>query len=665
VPDAAEWRAAFREDRFLAHEKLFAHRHEYPFAPFHPLLVDDFWSQDWRYVDLGFRECGKTTLVEEGIAVAACEEAFSNCLIIGAKEELAAELLANIKSELENNDALLGIYGDQRGEIWTQTKITLKGGHCIQARGVGQTMRGTQHRNRRPDLVIINDFEDDEELLTPEGRRRTLRWFLKVLLPACDRARRKIRIYDTVRDADSVPMRLIKHEGWPHRIIPVSWIDGDGEERSSWPGHPTLTPEWIASERQTYVRLGEADIWEREYMCSAESQADRTFTSEMIRVMPQIRAWQAVYAMIDPARTIKRTSATTGWAVWSWVNNRLIVWEAGARRLLPDEIVDLAFRIARDYNPIEIGVEEDGLNEWLLQPIRQRMFREGLVIPCRGVRAPRGKVDFIRGLQPFFANGEAILAAEMPDLRDQLLAFPTGRIDAPNALAYALLIRPGRMIYENWNPNSNISVTEAARHRPLYLAADATGSRVAVALLQLLDDRTAVLADWISEGDAGAALEGIVRQASMAVGGSKLILVAGAKHWQQYNNVGLVQAARGLGLEVRQGGDPERGRAFLRKEIGRLTQGGPAFVAAPAARWTLNALAGGYSLPLRDGHIAGAAADNGYKVLMEGIEALAGLFAFGLEEEDDDAPGNFGYDSAGHRYRSALPPRMLRQNARH
>src|SRR5271165_313585 len=157
-------RAAIRADRFRAHEVIFRHRHEYPFAPFHPEIVEHFWSDAWAGIALGFRECGKTTLVEEGIVIAACEGAFRNCLIIGAKEELAAELLINIKSELDNNDALLGIYGDQHGATWTGTKVVLKSGVCIQARGVGQNMRGTQYMNRRPDLIIVNDFEDDEDV---------------------------------------------------------------------------------------------------------------------------------------------------------------------------------------------------------------------------------------------------------------------------------------------------------------------------------------------------------------------------------------------------------------------------------------------------------------------------------------------------------------------
>lgn len=632
-----------------AHEKLFPHRHEYPFAPFHQQIVDDFWSPAWNGITLGFRESGKTTLVEEGIVIAALYRQFRNCLIIGAKEELAAELLTNVKSEIENNELVRDLWGDQHGATWTTTKVTFANGNrCIQARGVGQTMRGTQHLNQRPDLVVINDFESDDDVVTPEGRRKALRWFLKVLLPACDRTRRKIRIYDTVRDPDSVPMQLIKRQHWPHRLIPISYIDEAGDMQSSWPGHPTLTPEWIEKEREVYQQLGELDIFNREYMMDTAAQADRTFSAEHIRVERIEHTFQGKYAMIDPARSVRRGSAHTGWAVWSWERHRLIVWEAGAKHLLPDEVVELLFRLNRDHAPVEIGVEEDGLNEWLLQPIRQRAA--GQSIPYRAVRAPRGKLDFIRGLQPFFAAGEVTLAGEMPELRDQLLGFPTGRIDAPNALAYALLLKPGRLIYENWNPNAHIR----PRNDPvgsLYLAANATRELVAGIAVTVADGRIRVLGDWIVEGDPGEAAERLVRQASMFAGGG-LTVIVGPQHFDQWTNVGLVQALRNIGILCRPGGSGDGGRAVLQRSLERNRGGEPEFCVAPEAAWTLRALGGGYARPFRDGRVADQAEDNRYKVLMTGLENLAGLWQWGVEEERER---NYAYDEAGRPYLSVLP----------
>jgi hypothetical protein len=647
-------RELIARDRFAAHEELFGHRHEYASAPFHRELVEDFWSEDWACVDLGFRECGKTTLVEEDLVMTACEGLYRNIIIVGAKEMLAAELLQSVKTEIEQNEVVQGVYRVGPGHTWTQTKVVLSNGVCIQAIGRDQSLRGTKYEDRRPDLVIVNDFEDDEDLLTPEGRRRTLRWFLRILLPACDRRRRRIRIYDTVRDAESVPMLLIRQEGWRHRFIPISYLDEAGEERSSWPGHPTLTTAWIEKERALYRKMGALDIWEREYMCNAASEESRVFTSEMIRVEPQERVWQRVYAMIDPARSIGRGAATTGWAVWSWVRHRLIVWEAGAKRLLPDEIVELAYRIGAEYDPVEIGIEEDGLNEWLNQPIRQEAVRRRRSIPYIPVKAPRGKLDFIRGLQPFFKAREVVFAQESADLREQILSFPTGRIDAPNALAYALLLRPGRLMYENFIPEVHIVDEAADLDGTLYLFANAADGFVACGLFAIRGREAAILADWIVEGDPQVELEGIVREASM-IAGRRFEVVCPPKHFEMYGNVGLAQAARALGLEVRQGGEPLQGRAWLRKELEKRTRDGATFLVSSRAHAVINAMAGGYEAEsLR----SETAKPGRYKILMEGLESFCALLDFGLQ--DDRGERNMRVGTDGRHYLSAMPGERVR-----
>ena len=112
-----------------------------------------------------------------------------------------------------------------------------------------------------------------------------------------------------------------------------------------------------------------------------------------------------------PASTLRvAPSATTGKAVWSWIGRRLIVWELKAERWSPDEIIADILDTNDRYSPVWLGVEKTGLNEWIMQPLRQAA--RGRLLPIRGVEAPRGKLDFIRSLQPFFAAGEVLIIGE-------------------------------------------------------------------------------------------------------------------------------------------------------------------------------------------------------------------------------------------------------------
>jgi hypothetical protein len=84
-----------------------------------------------------------------------------------------------------------------------------------------------------------------------------------------------------------------------------------------------FTMAWVERTRQRYRRLGDIEGWEQEYMCRAVAEEMRAFWREYIRVMPRVRSCEGVWCMIDSARTLARTSATTGWAAWSWIRDRL------------------------------------------------------------------------------------------------------------------------------------------------------------------------------------------------------------------------------------------------------------------------------------------------------------------------------------------------------
>lgn len=639
------------DNRRLAHKVLFPHRHLDADPPFHGEMIDALHGSAPEVLLMAFRGAAKSTRAEEAVILRGCFQEFHNALIVGASERRAVERLLAVKRELELNEAIAWLFGEMSGGVWQETKIELRNGVVIQAAGRDQNLRGVKHLDWRPDFVLIDDVEDPEAVQSPDGREKTMDWLLAELVPACD-PRRVIRMLATPMDADSVPMRLKRRGEWPVLEYPIEYLDERGERVPSWPERYPM--EWIDRTRKTYFDQGKGVLWEREYMLSPIAESARIFRQEMIRVEPRERRWEACFAAIDPARTVKATSATTGWAVWSWLKNRLVVWASGAELLLPDQIVGKVFAIAEQYHPTWIGVEEDGLNEWLLQPLRQEQLRRGVAVPVRALRAPRGKIDFIRGLQPFFAAREVTFADAMPDLEAQLLSFPTGRIDAPNALAYALPLRPGQPIYDGFEEESIVDGLDAVASRPLYLAMNATGAAVTGVLIQFGEGVLTIIADWTREGDAGSVAAQIAGEASLLGGKFKAILPPW--HWERYGNVGLVQALQAIPVDVARGAGCDRGREWLRGCVGRHTRGVPACQVSADARNTLNALFGGYCRAVDKRGVVGEQAEEGiYRTLMEGLESVCALMAGSTLELEGDR--NYAFTPSGHRYLSARPMR--------
>jgi hypothetical protein len=378
----------FARDPVVAHQTLFKHRHPDDTPPFHDELVELWHSSTPNVLVLAFRGGGKSTLAEEAIVLAVAAGFVRNVLIIGSSFDRAADRLRAIKHELETNELLIELYGDLRGPIWGVERLVLANGAAIQAFGRGQSLRGVKHLDTRPDLVFADDVEEEEHVRTPEARQQTWDWFMRDLMPALDRNAR-IRIAATPLDRDSLPMRLKRQSGWSTRTYPIEHIDPRGERRATWPARYPL--DWIDAKRREFDEAGMTHAYAQEYLCEPEDPASRVFLPSMIKVEPRVRVFEPAFAFYDPARTTTRTSATTGWVVWSFVGKHLVVWDGGAEFWKPDQILDHMFKLNADYEPVVIGVETNGLEEFLLQPLRDEQLRRHAFIARRGLSCPQGQ----------------------------------------------------------------------------------------------------------------------------------------------------------------------------------------------------------------------------------------------------------------------------------
>jgi hypothetical protein len=638
-------------DRPLAHQILFAHRHPDALPDFHADIIRFLHAPHREGVVLAFRDAAKSTLAEEDIVIDGALHDFHNYVIVGASEQRAVERLAAVKREYEQNEDLRELFGDLVGQPWQETKIVLANGVCIQAIGRDQAVRGLKHLDWRPDRWLFDDVESRENVQTAEGRRKTMLWVSAEFLPACD-VNYRGRVLATPIDKEGVPQRLIDDAGWPHLIIPIEHRGENGERVSSWPGRYSL--QRIDEMKENYRRLGLMHVWASEYMMETTSESDRVF--KPFPVVPQVRTFEATYAMVDPARTARSTSAATGVAVWSWRGSRLIIWRATAHLWLPSDIINCLFEIEEEFSPVWIGFEKTGLSEWAMQPIRMEQVRRGMFLPMKPLDPPHGQdqTGFIRGgvrgLQAFADAGEIEVAVDSPALREQLANFPSGRRDTLNALAYAPVMRPGQPVYDNFTIDHVVEDLDVVPGLKIYLGCHATNSLCTGVAFQIVGRGLRVLADFAVEGDASDAMPQLAREAAMALGAAPTYCV-GPGHWERYTNVGLVQAIKALPAVPSRAVEPLKGRPVLRAELDRMARGMPAVKISRGARLTLNALAGGYSrMMTRQGVLTAEPEQGVYRTLMEGLESAIGM-SIAAEAIDPGEEATYAWTTDGRRYR--------------
>lgn len=139
-------------------------------------------------------------------------------LIVSETRSQAESFLSFIKIELETNERLQQDFPELCGEgpVWRSDQIITRSGMKIQAAGAGQKLRGLRHGSCRPDLVIVDDLENDESVESPEQRRKLENWFFKALMKI-GQPDTVFIVVGTILHYDSLLSRLLVKPGWKGR----------------------------------------------------------------------------------------------------------------------------------------------------------------------------------------------------------------------------------------------------------------------------------------------------------------------------------------------------------------------------------------------------------------------------------------------------------------
>lgn len=102
---------------------------------------------------------------------------FRHYLQVQATIDKALEANRSIKLELESNEFIRELYGNVVGAYWTDTRFVTNKGVIHSAISTGQSIRGINYRNVRPDYIMADDLYNEENINNPESTEKINRWF--------------------------------------------------------------------------------------------------------------------------------------------------------------------------------------------------------------------------------------------------------------------------------------------------------------------------------------------------------------------------------------------------------------------------------------------------------------------------------------------------------
>lgn len=154
-----------------------------PFSPLHQEALQNMQlfalqKGERRLAEVLPRGYGKSTMCAEGFPLwCICYTLRHHILIISNTRDQAKERLGNIKYQIENNERIEEDFGDLIGETWTTETIETVNMVKVACYGAGNKIRGRKYINWRPDLVVLDDIENDKNVVSKYQRKQLRRWF--------------------------------------------------------------------------------------------------------------------------------------------------------------------------------------------------------------------------------------------------------------------------------------------------------------------------------------------------------------------------------------------------------------------------------------------------------------------------------------------------------
>ena len=377
--------------------------------------------------------------------------------------------------EIWSRGVMKGDKAWRTGVILTKTDIK------AEAIGSGKKVRGRRHRNWRPDLIVLDDIENDENVNTPEQRRKLKNWFDKAVSKAGD-TYTDIMYIGTILHYDSLLNNVLQNPRYKTKkyraVISEAantklWDEWEGiytnlfnenheeDARAFYEAHEEemlLGTEVLWEEKLSYYDLMEIKVSEGTASFNSELQNDpidpesATFNPEWFDYYePELMDFKSpefvFVAANDPSLGKNKKSDTSSIInlALSTKTGYMYVVDASVERRKPDVIIDDVFemnrRLKRDYKKgfYKFGVEVVQFQYFFKEVMAAKSAEEGEYIPIEEIQSTVNKMLRIESLQPVIKNKYLKFNREHKTLLKQLQEFPMGKNDdAPDGLQMAV-----------------------------------------------------------------------------------------------------------------------------------------------------------------------------------------------------------------------------------
>jgi predicted phage terminase large subunit-like protein len=387
------------------------------------------------------REFAKTTVCSFGYVLHQICFGKRRFIIIGSNtEDLASDLTGYMYLELLYNERLHQDFGELVKANKSVDDFVTKNDIRVKARGQGQRIRGLKHKQHRPDLIILDDLENDVNVRNAEMVAQVLDWVKAAVYPSLD-ARGSLMIIGTILRWRSALHLMLTSPEEPYCLFRRQIYRAIQDGASLWEARHPL--ERLQAQKQ----LMGAVAFNREKM-NEPVREKGLFKEQWIHYYhPDILKDRdlVVVGFFDPSLETGAASDYKAWITVGLDRQEMIFYlmDAFIQRTSLEQTLRAIFNRHQQYRYQVLGVEDNLFQRLLLREFDRLGKELGLALPVKGVTNRVAKETRVASLAPLLERGKIRFIRGHSDqelLIEQLLYFPSRTLhdDGPDALEGAV-----------------------------------------------------------------------------------------------------------------------------------------------------------------------------------------------------------------------------------
>lgn len=347
-----------------------------------------------------FRGGAKTTKLRVYTSKRIAYGISKTILYVSNSQGVAGQSLAWLKKQVEFNTVWAQTFKLFKGPKWSEFDIEIHHGiddYMVRIMAVGITgqVRGINIDDYRPDLIIVDDPDNEETAGSPEQRSKAADLFfgalMRSLAPYTEAPLAKMVLAQTPIAFGDLIDTCAKSPVWS--VSTYGCFDDEGNSR--W--EKRFPTEWLKNEKEEAIRLGRHDIWLREMECALISAELAAFNISWLQNWDVLPEHMVTYMGIDPASSDAKNADFMAIVIVGFHAGKVFLVDYyAAKGKNPEEIATKFFELAIRWSPRFAVVETNGYQRTLKWYLEREMHTRNHYVPIRSYDDRRKKADRIR-----------------------------------------------------------------------------------------------------------------------------------------------------------------------------------------------------------------------------------------------------------------------------